>query len=220
MRGWDWAVRGAGTFAGTKARPGVPLREGWRAAAGARPKAWCTLPEQTKLTVAVAGLHLPLICRPEDVFWCTADIGWVTGGGTEAPEAGPAVQKSWAHHGCMLCLQRRRLRCQCGPQAPPACCSPCHRAHLCCLWPPAQRLHPGKGAGPCCVHRLAGCGPAGRAAGSTCSACRLHKRVLARSLPQILFEGIPTYPHDGRWWELVDKHQVRPHSMHGMPTQR
>lgn len=25
---------------------------------------------------------------------------------------------------------------------------------------------------------------------------------------QILFEGIPTYPDAGRWWELVDKYQV------------
>lgn len=34
-------------------------------------------------------------------------------------------------------------------------------------------------------------------------------RPCPAGLLQILFEGIPTYPHDGRWWELVDKHQVR-----------
>lgn len=28
-------------------------------------------------------------------------------------------------------------------------------------------------------------------------------------LTQILFEGIPTYPDAGRWWELVDKYQAR-----------
>lgn len=29
-----------------------------------------------------------------------------------------------------------------------------------------------------------------------------------RCAPQILFEGIPTYPDAGRWWELVDKYKV------------
>ncbi|KAL4449020.1 hypothetical protein ABPG77_007737 [Micractinium sp. CCAP 211/92] len=56
--------------------------------------------------------------KPEDVFWCTADIGWVTG------------------------------------------------------------------------HTYVAFGP------------------LLNGCTQILFEGTPTYPHDGRWWELVDKHQV------------
>ncbi len=31
---------------------------------------------------------------------------------------------------------------------------------------------------------------------------------LAMGATQIIFEGVPTYPHAGRFWEIVDKHQV------------
>lgn len=40
----------------------------------------------------------------------------------------------------------------------------------------------------------------------------------------VVFEGIPTYPDPGRWWELVDKFQVShggvmlSHSIHSMPS--
>ena len=31
---------------------------------------------------------------------------------------------------------------------------------------------------------------------------------LAMGATQVIFEGVPTYPHTGRFWEIVDKHQV------------
>ncbi|SEN21209.1 acetate--CoA ligase [Nitrosomonas marina] len=31
---------------------------------------------------------------------------------------------------------------------------------------------------------------------------------LAMGATQIIFEGIPTYPHPGRFWEMIDRHQV------------
>lgn len=56
--------------------------------------------------------------KPDDVFWCTADVGWITG------------------------------------------------------------------------HTYVGYGP------------------LAAGLTQVLFEGVPTYPHSGRYWEMIERHRV------------
>ena len=67
---------------------------------------------------AILSMKWVFDCRPDDVFWCTADLGWITG------------------------------------------------------------------------HTYVAYGP------------------LACGISQVIFEGIPTYPHSGRFWETVQKHKV------------
>ena len=67
---------------------------------------------------AILSMKWVFDCRPDDVFWCTADVGWVTG------------------------------------------------------------------------HTYVAYGP------------------LACGISQVIFEGVPTYPHSGRFWETVQKHKV------------
>lgn len=55
-------------------------------------------------TPRMHALNMAVHCRPDDIFWCTADIGWVTGeqlAATGLPGAGRAGRnaESWVQGG-------------------------------------------------------------------------------------------------------------------------
>lgn len=106
-------------------------------------------------------------------------------------------------------------------------CLPACRPLLRGLWAPAQRRHAGttcvlvaKGRLPRLL-LLLGMPPQASASLSWARGVRqrCRRRLLStcpssnfqRSTPrhaQVMFEGLPSFPHDGRWWEIVDKHQA------------
>ena len=68
--------------ASDRSRPCGPVRKTWRllhftSGTTGRPRAPCTCTRPSWHTTSPASLALDL--KPDDIFWCTADPGWVTG---------------------------------------------------------------------------------------------------------------------------------------------
>ena len=129
--------------------------------------------------------------QPGDVYWCTADCGWVTGARSAHPCALPMLHAT----ACWCC---KRLR--------PGRDLPVYRG-ACKVMPPAANGTGYLQALTSALHAVA-------AAGHT----YLTYGPLLVGAQTVVFEGVPVHPTPARCWQIVEKYKVRCSLVHA-PTQ-